>query len=232
MPRRCDAAVVAFFLAASLCFLPGCNLIGGAAVVLIPKPPIPAQHDLADKKTLIIVEDRNGLVRDTTILRQVNASIRDALEDEEIITTGFVPQAELTALQAELGTDYTRTALGTIGQRLGAGQVIYAEVTAYQLELGGGVFQPGMAMNVKVIDIDEGVRSFPPEVDPETGIAMGQAVVPVRTEMKAENRIAEGSAARSLASRELARQAGLSVARLFFDWHRPQPGDTLRNDQP
>ena len=141
---------------------------------------------MAKGKTLIIVEDRNGLVRDTTILRQVNASIRDALEDEEIITTGFVPQAELTALQAELGTDYTRTALGTIGQRLGAGQVIYAEVTAYQLELGGGVFQPGMAMNVKVIDIDEGVRSFPPEVDPETGIAMGQAVVPVRTEMKAE----------------------------------------------
>lgn len=232
MRRPYQAAVVVLLFVAGACSLTGCNLIGGAAVVLIPKPPVPAQHDLADKKTLIIVEDRYGVVRDTTVLRQVNASIRDALEEEEVITVGFVPQAELTALQAELGTDYQRTALGTIGQRLGAGQVIYAEVTGYQLELGGGVYQPAMALNVKVIDIDEGERTFPPVRDPETGIELGQATAPVQTSMKAVNRTAEGSAARQLVARELAMQAGLDVARLFFKWRRPEPGDTLRNTQP
>ncbi|XAM00490.1 hypothetical protein OT109_03680 [Phycisphaeraceae bacterium D3-23] len=228
MPRRSCYLLV---LLAVVLALPGCNLIGAAAVIL-PKPPVPAQHELPDKKTLIIVEDRAGLVRDTSVIRQVNASIRGALEDEEVITAGFVPQTELTALQTELGVDYQRTSLGEIARHLGAEQLIYAKVTGYQLEMGGGIFRPMMAFELKVIDMELGERSYPRTVDPETGIVEGRTFVPVITELQTRNRTAEGSAARSIAARELADQAGIEIARLFHSWKRPEPGDLLHDNQP
>ncbi|MFI4861419.1 MAG: hypothetical protein ACIAXF_12145 [Phycisphaerales bacterium JB063] len=228
MPRRVLTLLV---LLAMVSALPGCNLIGAAAIIM-PKPPVPAQHELPDKKTLIIVEDRASMVRDTSVVRQVTASIRGALEEEEVVTTGFVPQTELTALQTELGEDYGRTSLGEIARRLGAEQLIYAKVIGYQLEMGGGVFRPMMAFEVKVIDMELGARSFPRTVDPETGIVEGQSFVTVVTEMQARNRTAEGNAARAIAARELADQAGIEIARLFHSWKRPEPGDLLHDNQP
>lgn len=210
----------------------GCNLIGGAAVALIPKPPVPAQHDLADKRTLVIIEDRRGMIQDPSVVRQVGASLRQSLEDEEVVTAGFVPQSDLAALQGRLGSDFRSTSLELIGRELGAQQVIYAEITAYQLQLGGGIYQPAMAMNVKVIDIDMGERVFPPVTDPETGMTLASTSASVRTELRTVNRTAEGAGARSIVSRELAAQSGLDAARLFFEWRRPEPGDMLRDDQP
>ncbi|MEM9414429.1 MAG: hypothetical protein AAGA29_02985 [Planctomycetota bacterium] len=228
MIRRSPALLV---LLAMLLALPGCNLIGAAAVIM-PKPPVPAQHDLPDKKTLIIVEDRGSIVRDTSVVRQVTASIRGALEDEKVVTAGFVPQTELTALQTELGEDYLRTSLGEIARRLGAEQLIYAKVVGYQLEMGGGIFRPMMAFEVKVIDMDLGARSYPRAVDPETGIVEGQSFVSVVTQLQPRNRTAEGNAARAIAARELADQAGIEIARLFHEWKRPEPGDLLHDNQP
>ncbi len=226
-----QATVVLGLLLCGLPLLTGCNMLGGAAVALIPKPPVPAQHDLADKRTLVIVEDRRGMIQDPSVIRQVNASLRQALEEEEVVTTGFVPQSELTALEGELGDAYRSTSLQQIGTRLEADQVVYAEIVAYQLQMGGGIYHPAMALNVKVIDIDEGRRVFPPDIDPETGVTLSATSVPVRTELRVVNRTAEGAAAQSIASRELAAQAGLDVARLFFEWRRPEPGDMLRDDQ-
>lgn len=231
MPRRCALLLSVLLLFGVAYALPGCNLIGAAAVIM-PKPPVPAEHKLPDKRTLIMVEDRGGAVIDTSVLRQLGASIRGALEDEEVVTTGFVPQTELTALQTRLGEDYAKTSLQTIGRELGAEQVIYVNITGFQLELGGGVYQPAMSMQVKVIDLDVGARTYPPVVDEETGIALGQSFVPVMTQMQTRNRQAEGHAARAIVSRELADQAGIEVARLFHSWKRPEPGDLLYDNQP
>lgn len=231
MPRRATV-VVGLLLCMMVLPLTGCNIIGGAAVALIPKAPVPAQYELVDKRTLVIVEDRRGMIQDPAVIRQVNASLREALEEKEVVTTGFVSQAELAALEGELGDAFRSTSLQQIGTRLDANQVIYAEIVAYQLQMGGGIYHPAMAMNVKVIDIDAGERVFPPVSDPETGMTLSSTSAPVRTELRVVNRTAEGAAAQSIASRELAAQAGLDVARLFFEWRRPEPGDMLRDDQP
>ena len=228
MPRH---AFVFCWLVAVMA-LPGCNFIGAAAYVLIPQPPVPPKFELEDKPALIVVEDRHSLIQDPTVVRRINGAIRNALEEEKVVTTGFVSQAEVTALEGRLGSAYRSTSLQEIGRQLGARQVIYAEITAYRLQLGGGVYRPAMSMSVKVIDIDQGQRAFPPPINEATGVANNATSEPVATELRATSRAAEGNAAQTIAARQLAAQAGLDVARLFFEWRRPEPGALLRSDQP
>jgi len=210
---------------AVLSALTGCNVIAGAAA-LMPKPPVPAQYEIEDKATLVLVEDKAGVVRDPSVVRQITASIQSALAKNEAITVEFVDVSRVDALRTTLGSEFERTSLGAIGRELGASQVIYVDITGFQLQTGGGLFEPKIWMSVRLIDIDAGKRVFPPDRD-ENGIQSSQSAYAMLSGLSTSTHSAQGGAARTIAARDLSSQAGLDVARLFFEWKRPEPGENL-----
>jgi hypothetical protein len=220
--------VVSSFCGLLLLGLTGCNIIGGTAALLAPPEKVEAKYELPDKPTLIVIDDASPrpMVNSEATLRRIAGAIRAALEAEEVVTAGFIGQDELAALREELGDDYRQTSLAALAIRLDAKQVIHAEVSGYQVDVGGDIIRPSISMNVKVFDLDERDRVFPGGVDPESGFTVGDNFYPVQASMPARN-IAGQGAARTIAIRDLADIIGRDIARLFFDWRVPERGSTL-----
>lgn len=209
----------------------GCNIIGGTAQVFAPPEKVEAKYELPDKTTLIVIDDPRGLVNSPSTVRRIASATRNVLETEEIIVLGgFVGQDELAVYREELGDKYVTTSLAALGIHLKARQVIHAEITGFQMELGGNVIRPAISMNVKVFDLDERARTFPQVKDPETGVDLGESVYPLQSQMPAKDLTGQ-SASRSIALRNLADQAGRDIARLFFDWRKPAVGSELGKPQ-
>lgn len=209
----------------------GCSWIVGAVAVVKPPEKVYAKYDLPDKPTLIVIDDPRGLVASPSTLRRIASATRNVLDIENVIVKGgFIGQDKLAGYREELGEDYYRTSLAKLGIHLEAKQVIHVEVTGFQVGLGGNVIQPGIAMEVKVYDLDQRIRTFPKGVDPTTGFGSGASVYPLQSQMKTRDLTGQG-AARSIAVRDLADQAGRDIARLFFDWRRPAVGADLGKPQ-
>ena len=226
---KCVAVIV--LLLGMLPVLVGCEALGAAAAVVTPPEKIEAMYEMPDKATLIVVDDPKRLVNSETTLRRIASGTRAVLEAEEIIVLGgFVGQDELAGYREELGEAYSRTSLANLAMRLGAKQVIHIEVTGFQMELGGNVIRPSIALNVKVFDLDQRMRVFPASVDPETGVDTGETIYPLQSKLPAQDTAGQ-NATRSIALRDLADQSARDVARLFFDWRMPAPGSTLGTPQ-
>ncbi|MEM6259764.1 MAG: hypothetical protein AAGI37_15925 [Planctomycetota bacterium] len=209
----------------------GCSWIAGAASVVSPPEKVEAKYDLPDKATLIVVDDPRRLVTSPATLRQIASATRSVLEIEEVVVAGgFVGQDELAGYREELGEDYNRTSLAALAIELNAKQVIHAEVTGFQMELGGNVIRPAISLNIKVFDLDQRARSFPSSSSPEGGVDLGATVYPLQSQLPAQDLTGQ-SASRSIAVRDLADQAGRDIARLFFDWRMPAVGSELGKRQ-
>lgn len=217
-----------FSLAAvSLLLVQGCSLMGGLAQAFAPPELVEARYALPDKRTLIVVEDRQQLIEDQGVTARIAATARAALEAEQVVSPdNFVSQAELSAYRAELGEAFGDKSLAGLGLALGARQVIHAEVVGYQMDLGGDVVRPAIALSVKVFDMDERQRVFPTE-DARTGTDTGEAVYPVLTRGDPRN-LSNLESARAGVRRELANLAGRDLGRLFFDWRKPKPGTDVQ----
>lgn len=211
--------------------LGGCNWIVGAVSTVKPPDKVEAKYELPDKTTLIVIDDPRGLVTSPSTLRRIASATRNVLETEEVIVEGgFIGQDELASYREELGDRYSQTSLAALAIHLQAKQVIHAEVTGFQIDLGGDVIRPAIAMNIKVFDLDERARVFPTSGDPQTSVDLGATVYPLQSQMPAKD-LSGQSAARSIAIRDLADQAGRDIARLFFDWRVPQVGSELGKPQ-
>lgn len=221
---KCSLALT---LGLVLSVLSGCNALGVAATVVTPPEKVEAKYDLPDKATLIVVDDPRGFVTSPSTLRRIATATRNVLETEEVIVTGgFVGQDELAGYRDELGDRYNQTSLAALALHLNAKQVIHAEVTGFQMELGGNVIRPAIAMNVKVFDLDQRARVFPVGPGSEESVDVSASVYPLQSQLPAQDLTGQ-SAARSIAVRDLADQAGRDLARLFFDWRKPAPGSEL-----
>lgn len=211
--------------------LSGCSWIVGAVTIVKPPEKVKAKYELPDKATLIVIDDPRGLVNSPSTLRRIASATRNVLEVETVIVDGgFVGQDELAGYREELGDQYSQTSLAALAIRLNAKQVIHAEVTGFQVGLGGNVIRPAIALNVKVFDLDERARAFPTSGGPDGGVDLGATVYSLQSQMPAQD-LSGQSAARSIAVRDLADQTGRDIARLFFDWRMPQIGSELGKPQ-
>lgn len=216
---------------ASLCLLSGCNVIGVAATVMTPPKKVDAKYELPDKATLIVVDDPHGMVNSPATLRRIASATRNVLEVEKVVVGGgFVGQAELAGYREELGERYNQASLAALAMHLGAKQVVHAEVTEFQVDLGGNVIRPAIALDIKVFDLDRRARVFPSRHNIDSSADIGASVYSLQSQMPTQD-ITGQSATRSIAVRELADQTGRDMARLFFDWRMPEPGSGLGKPQ-
>lgn len=227
MTRRFTrAAAITALAAIALGSLGGCE--GIAFLSALGGEKVKAAYPLADRPTLVLVEDPNQRLGNPALTSVIGANASHLLLSEEVLAkANRVPQKAIGELQVRLGTDYGKTPIDQIGRLLEAEQVIHVVVQSVSLETAPGVYRPTAVVDVKLIDAAEGKRLYPGTsqfADPAVP-AMGH---PIKVETTVRTAGTGGRGVRAVLARELAEEVGQSVARLFFDHKRPEPGSALK----
>jgi hypothetical protein len=206
---RCAGAIVTLGCAVGGA---GCNYVGAAAYLIEGPPKVDAAYKLDDQlKTVVFVDDRTNAVP----RRSLRLSIGESAEQEMIAKAGLradmvIPsQSTLRATAAErLGEPLS---VVDIGRMVGADVVIYASVKRFTLSGDGVSYSPIGEANVKVFDVANNRRVFPP-----TGEGYPVTVVmPTRA-----SELPQGTAERSAAEDQFARVFGVQIARTFYTHER------------
>lgn len=216
-------ATAAFFVTTS-----GCELVGFVAQGF-SATKVKALHDLADRPTLVLVDDPSGRLGDPALPNEIANQVAFHLAGESIVSqANLIEPHHLYGLTTKLGKEYARTPVDRIGRELGAQQVIHVYVESVSYTQNPGMYHPISTVHVKVIDAVKGKRRFPPQrtLDDESSSLSHHTV---NVSMPHRTMADDGRNAVRHFGRPLAQRIGRDVARLFFDYLPRQPGEPLEN---
>lgn len=204
----------------------GCNVLGPASYLIGGLPKVDAVYTLdPERTTVVFVDDRANRIATNSpgVRRAVAESVT-----QELITRDLVPiemmRSPLDAMAAARARDRHQELLpmGEIGRQVNADQIIYIEIVSFQLAADDGVSpRPTAACTVRVLDVVDRKRLFPPPEGTESGryiMAQGRAV---------DASMAENTGARMRIFDGLAKTLGRDVAKLFYDHEVRDLGDRL-----
>jgi hypothetical protein len=218
-PGLGSASVV---LLVAVLFLSGCPGPGFLAYVIHGPPEVKAQYMLAERATLVIVDDPYNALGDPNYPAIVGANVGYHLKENGALEpTQVVSQDRLSSLAAQLGDRYPTTPIDVIGARLKADQVIYIRVRSVKMQIAGAYYHPVAVVEVKVIDALDGVRLYPKAgeyTDPQTTPPGQTLSIELQRQTIDPNRRHAGS----MLARSLAERIGLEVAQMFYDHVPPE----------
>ncbi len=202
--RAAGAAALALGGAA---LLPACNIVGPAYLLVHGPEKAPAVHALErDRPTVILIDDRAARLP-RRALRQVIAEEAQArLLAAQALTDVIDARAALTAAgQDKYGQAQSIVA---IGRAVKGEVVVYATVDEFTLTPDGQSLLPSATLRVKVVDAVKDERIWPSDSEGY------RFTVRIR---KAQGQMPETASEVGQAELELARQAGIGLAQLFFE---------------
>lgn len=198
----------------------GCNLAGPALYVLQGPPKTPAAHNLADRPTVVFVDDRRNALPRFELRGVICDAAIQTLMKEKIVTRG-IDSREVLNLVRKQDTDKDLMPIDQIGRVAGAEQIVYVRIVAFMITPDGYTPRPVAGAEVRVIDVVAREKIFP-EPDQETA-----RYVEATLEPQALDDYQNTGARRQMEDR-LARQLGKTIAQLFFDHERKELGGNLR----
>lgn len=191
---------------------PSCNIAGPAYYFIHGPEKTKKLYELNPKKTAVVfVDDRANRVPRRATRVAIGEEAEKTLLHEKVVKDMVSAQSAIQA--AGIDRDGKPAAITEVGAAVKADIVIYATVDEFTLTRDGQTFTPTASLRVKVVDAAQGKRLWPEN-------ASGQ-VVGVRLSPKTAE-LPTSTAARFAAEDELARQAGLEIAWLFFDHEAPR----------
>jgi hypothetical protein len=175
----------------------------------------PAQFTLPeDRKLVVFVDDRENVVSRLQLRAQLADDVGSRIQQEELVRE-VVSGRELIAYVRRVETASRRVPIDELGKVVGADLVLYVEMDAFTLSADGASATPVASAYVKVVDLKEKRRIFPPDGDDPRGF-------PVSSELKnMDVEMYRTSAARRKAEDLLERQFAEEVARIFYE-HDPK----------
>ncbi|MBL8763973.1 MAG: hypothetical protein JNM07_06865 [Phycisphaerae bacterium] len=209
-PRRMLAAISGCGALLAPTCLTGCNIVGPAVVLLHGPEKTPRVHELAkERKTVVFIDDRSSRAPSKAVRLRIGKKA-----DDVMLAEGVIAEGSLISSQSAIGV-VSRERFGKplsiaeIGESLGAEIVVHVTMDAFGLSEDGQSLTPSAAMRVKVFDVSSRTRQFP-------GEEKDWLPVEVRPRFS-QGDLPKTTGARSEAEARLADEAGLAIARLFFD---------------
>jgi hypothetical protein len=224
LPRRGFLAAAALAAVASI--LPGCNLAAPALYAIDGPGRIDAEHELAEVRTVVFVDDRRNVFPRTALRTSIGEAIAKDLLGRKLVPSIVSPRDAIAlARQKESGTK--PLSIAAIGRELDAQQVLYVQVVSFSLtgdgasaDSGFGV-RPTATCRVKVIDCAANVRTYPVGDIGESGRLVTSRIREVDTEGL------RTVAARRAVEDRLAARLAIDVAELFYEHDRVDLGENL-----
>jgi len=206
---------VAFMLLVSLGSV-GCNIVGPAAYIVGGPGTIEAEHALADRPTVVFVDDRENVVNPTSLRRVIAEKVSEDLMTRKVVTRTISPH-DAMSLAARHDTHKEVMPIDAIGRAVGAEQIVYVEMLVFQ-ESDGQVPRPVAACRVRVIDVENRERVFPPS---ESDRPYRQVELRMREVSPDQYR---SRATRFQIVESLAEELGDRIAKLFYKHERDLGG--------
>ena len=215
----------------------GCNVVRLVAQAFPQKTP--ATYKLADRPTLVLVDDPQRLFDEPTAVRRIAFGINEQLQREKVLQS-VVPQEQLASLKVTMADDFAKLGVDQIGRSLKARQVIHVHIVSVKLFTQPGLLEPTGVVDVKVIDTAARKRLFPapPGIPaarrPADDSTVEQSapdfsILPgghrVTSQLLSRGADSPDRAANRLMERRLADRIARDVARLFHDYLPRQPGE-------
>jgi hypothetical protein len=223
-PYRRAVCVLLTAVLLGVTILGGCGALGWAAQIF--KPKTPAVFRLANRPTLVMVDDTQRHLGQPVFVRVMSEQIGRLLLDEKVVTQ-IVPMKKLDALMAKVGDEFDRLGVDQIGQAVGAEQVVHVHINSAILYPQPSLLQPTGVAFVKVIDVVNRRRLFPDNADQEYDQTIG-TVSPrgfkVKVEFLPRGSADEDDATQRKIMNQLALRLGRDCARLFHDYMPREPG--------
>jgi hypothetical protein len=202
----------------------GCNIVTPIAAVASGPPQKDAEYALADRPTVVFVEDRSNTLGKSSLRRVIGEKTSEKLMVQKIVAQTISPQDALALARRE--THDQPLAMDEIGRAVGADQVVYVEMLAFRLTPDGFTPRPGAACRIKVIDVPNRVRLFPAEgaLSDWRTLEVGMGDMP-------PSMYRDASARREL-EEMLAAEVGEQVAKLFYKHTPREVGERLDPARP
>ena len=210
-PARVMRMMVAVLAAAVLAALQGCE-VAGFVLASMPPPKVEAVYELVDQPTVILIDDPAQLMPSIQVMGLTAYRAGADLKEQEVIAE-VVPSTATVELRLD-EPEFVNWPIDKIGKRLGAKQVVYVLVEAFQLKDQDQMYRPAAAMRVKVVDAETGQRLFPADR------AEGHQVISRLFFKGHESTGTAGS--ETVLTRKLADRMGEDVAKVFYK-HAPRP---------
>lgn len=216
---RLGAALALAFAAAAM-FMASCNYVGPAAYIINGPPSVDAQVHLADVPTVVYIDDRSNVVNPVSLRRTIADKVSQTLMTKKVLTTTISSQdAMLMTRQKERNGQLLP--IEEIGKLVGAKQVIYITMVGFQDTPDGVTPRPMSSYRVKVIDVDQKQRIFPP-ADSAEDSRYGTATI-----REVDPGVYGSRSGRVKVFEMLASQTGVEVAKLFYKHEVKELGGNL-----
>jgi hypothetical protein len=193
--------------------LGGCNIAAPIYYVIEGPPKVPAATELeAGRTTVLFIDDRANRLPRRSLRNEIAQSAERVLLDRGIVNEGQLI-ASRAAMRVASAEDPDRPMpIVDVAREIGAEVIVYCEVESFTLSPPGAGLQPTVIMTVKVLDAVNNTRLFPAS---EMGYPLE-----VRLPARPGGMQAVSLSEKSALEREVARLAGIRVARLFFETER------------
>lgn len=220
--RSSGSSLLAGAVVAGSAALAGCNILGPASYFAFGQPKVPPRYELLDQTTLVFVDDRSNVIPQnaTQVRRTIADQISMDLMTQEILTDTLSSSAAM-ALARQHDRKEELLSIGAIGEATGARQVIYIEMMRFTASSDGVSPRPTSACRVKVIDVANGVRLFPPPEGDAEWEEVAVASPPISPELY------RTSTGRREIDKMLALLTGDRVAKLFYEHVPDEIGSRL-----
>ena len=222
IPKHFHGTLIAAGLATLAAFtLAGCNWVEAIAYVTQPDPKIEAVFFLPDKKTVVFVDDRRNLLNPSRLRRTIADRASEELMINKVITTAIAPRAAMAVASSHDRYRNVMT-ISEIGQEVGAEQVIYVEMMGFQLTADGYTPEPLIVCRIKVLDVVNDTRIFPPMTSDQSTHTLQVTIERPSTKDYLSRE------AQDALTEQLAIKAGDDIAKLFYKHDGATMGSRLQ----
>lgn len=211
-----STALLGMVICTMLC---SCNIASTVAYVTAPNPVTEAEYELKDTSTVVFIDDRRNWVSPVRLRRIIGDTASEGLLKEELVTDVISPR-DATAAARQLDRGARPAGIDRVGELVGAKQIIYVEMVGFSLTQDGMTPEPYAACRVRVIDLNEEKRMFPPVEDSNSRLV----------EVSLPGTKSQGmtdSRQRQKLGELLAQETGRQVAMLFYEHSQPAVGANL-----
>ncbi len=171
-------ALCAVFMGA----MSSCNILSPAAYLALGQSKTPAKYVLQDRPTVVFVDDRNNAipVNSTRVRGTIAQTVTTEIMEHDLVSQ-TISARDALAVARSRDRDGKLLSMGTIGDMVGAEQIIYIEMLSFRGSPDNRTPRPSAACRLKVLDVVSRIRLFPHpggEAEWENVIAMAPTVSP------------------------------------------------------
>ncbi len=164
MTAERTAGALALAITASVAaLLSACNILQPAMYLAVGPTKVPARYVLENRPTVVFVDDRNNAIpiNSSRARRAIADDVTKQLMSRRLVTQTISPR-DAMALARNQDREGKLMSMQAIGETVGAEQLIYIEMLRYRGSPDNVTSQPTAECRLKVIDIVNKTRLFPP----------------------------------------------------------------------